>query len=74
MAAMKKISGWWALGIFVGALAFAIAVPAVPAFAQASTVDPAGQLQPSYFGTRELRGSNLSAFKQWNGALALSLA
>ncbi len=68
MAAMKK-TGWWARGIFAGALVFAIAWPAVPAFAQASTVDPAGQLQPSYFGTRELRGSNLSAFKQWNGAL-----
>ncbi|MEK7245296.1 MAG: transglutaminase-like cysteine peptidase, partial [Pseudomonadota bacterium] len=35
----------------------------------APSVDPASGLQPSYFGTRELRASNLEAFKQWNGAL-----
>ncbi len=40
-----------------------------PARAQASTVDPASQLQPSYFGTRELRSADLAAFKQWNGAM-----
>ena len=49
-------------GAFCGA-AFAAA-------AQAPSVDPASQLQPSYFGTRELRAANLEAFKQWNGALA----
>jgi predicted transglutaminase-like cysteine proteinase len=69
MAAMSKISGWWTRGVLAGALTLAVAWPAVSAFAQASTVDPAGQLQPSYFGTRELRGSNLDAFKQWKGAL-----
>jgi len=51
--------------LVVGAFCFATA-----AAAQAPSVDPAGGLQPSYFGTRELRASNLEAFKQWNGALA----
>ncbi len=47
----------------------AVAGAESPARAQASTVDPAGQLQPSYFGTRELRSADLAAFKQWNGAM-----
>lgn len=48
---------------------FLIVAVAASALAQAPTVDPASQLQPSYFGTRELRASNLEAFKQWNSAI-----
>jgi predicted transglutaminase-like cysteine proteinase len=50
--------------LLVGVFCFAAS-----ALAQAPSVDPASGLQPSYFGTRELRASNLEAFKQWNGAL-----
>ncbi len=55
--------------LFAGLFAAAIAAAEPSAFAQAATVDPASQLQPSYFGTREQRSSNLAAFKQWNGAM-----
>lgn len=55
--------------LFATILAAAIAGAEPSVFAQAATVDPASQLQPSYFGTRELRSSNLAAFKQWNGAM-----
>ena len=51
-------------------IAGAVCGTAFAAAAQAPTVDPASGLQPSYFGTREIRASNLEAFKQWNGAMA----
>ena len=54
------------MAFFAGAICCCTAFTAV---AQAPTVDPASGVQPSYFGTRELRASNLEAFKQWNGAL-----
>jgi predicted transglutaminase-like cysteine proteinase len=56
---------------FVGAgvLACVLVLGAPLTWGQATTVDPGSQIQPSYFGTKELRGTNLEAFKQWNGAM-----
>ena len=56
-------------GFLAVVVAGAFCCAAFAAAAQAPSVDPGSQVQPSYFGTRELRASNLEAFKQWNGAL-----
>ncbi len=57
-------------GLRLTLLAGVMCCTAFAATAQAPSVDPTGGMQPSYFGTRELRATNLEAFKQWNGALA----
>ncbi len=64
-----EIRDWRWTAKRVAALSAGIFIVATSALAQAPSVDPASGLQPSYFGTKELRASNLEAFKQWNGAL-----
>ncbi len=63
---LKFARPWLSAAIFFAAV---LTATESSVLAQASTVGPASQLQPSYFGTREAKSSDLSAFKQWAGAM-----